>query len=79
MIKFEGNQKMTSNEFSKLFIMSSVDKIIASMDEIFIGNPEWYTGFTDKEKTDIKEQLVKRAEGMRNYYGIKKLETKGQK
>ena len=79
MIRFEGDQKMTANEFAKMFIMSSVEKIIASMDEIFTSNPAWYSSFTEKEKADIKEQLVKRAEGMKNYYGINKLADKETK
>lgn len=76
MIKFEGKQRMTANQFAKMFIMGSVEKIISSMDEIFSSNPEWYSEFTDKEKADIKEQLLKRAEGMKNYYGIDKLDGK---
>lgn len=70
MIQFEGTKKVTANQFAKLFIMSSVEKIISSMDEIFDGNPEWYSKLTDNEKADIKEQLRKRADGMKNYYGI---------
>jgi hypothetical protein len=76
VIRFEGDQKMTANEFSKMFIMASVEKIIASMDEVFASNPAWYSSFTEKEKADIKEQLVKRAGGMKNYYGIDKLAGK---
>lgn len=76
MIKYEGKQKMTANQFAKMFIMGCVEKVVASMDEVFASNPEWYSDFTEKEKSDIKEQLVKRAEGMKNYYGIDKLNEK---
>jgi hypothetical protein len=76
MIKYEGKHKMTANQFAKMFIMGAVEKVVESIDEIFAANPEWYSEFTDKEKSDIKEQLVKRSEGMKNYYGIDKLNEK---
>lgn len=70
MIQFEGTKKVTANQFAKLFIMSSIERVVSAIDEIFENNPVWYSKLTDNEKIDIKEQLRKRADGMRNYYDI---------
>lgn len=70
---FKGKHKVSANEFAKLFIMDAVDSIISNMDIVFNENHELYSKFTDKEKNDIKEQMTKRADGIRGYYKINEI------
>lgn len=76
MIKFEGKYKVSANEFSKLFMSKSIDLLIENMRNVYAHTPEIYNDFTDKEKSDIIEQLGKRAEGLQGYLGIDKLKSK---
>jgi hypothetical protein len=76
MINFEGEYKVSANEFSKLFIARSIDRIIENMDEVFTAMPELYCDFTEKEKADVKDQMQKRADGLKGYLSIDKLKDK---
>ena len=76
MIKFEGEHKVSANEFSKLFIAKSIQTVIANMESVFDACPEIYSEFTEKEKAAIIEQMGKRAEGLSGYLSIDKLHKK---